>query len=350
MKNKAKWIKRQQEIVDAARAAGRGLTAEEQAEFDALQRQIDAEPDDNGGGGEPAGGQRSVGGQDPVNTPTPPPAGTPSATGEENAQRAVAEERQRIGDILALCRQTGMDPAEYIHFALLPSLLLASTMSSTDSASVFGILGSQKVGLKHNLKPLLELESGSNDPMAYMLTIILIEAVLMGGSLSGSTLILQLLLQFGVGGAMGVGMGYATKWLIGCYRKIGAGSNREDSGQATAMISILIIGSVFLTYTATTAIDGNGYLAVYIAGIVLGNTALPHKRSITKFMDGLTWLAQIVVFLMLGLLFLGLCDNGGIDVFRSQDQRINRRLFLLVTVSVQLLGDILLIKPHFLSL
>lgn len=193
-------------------------------------------------------------------------------------------------------------PWTNIHFALLPSLLLASTMSSTDSASVFGILGSQKVGLKHNLKPLLELESGSNDPMAYMLTIILIEAVLMGGSLSGSTLILQLLLQFGVGGAMGVGMGYATKWLIGCYRKIGAGSNREDSGQATAMISILIIGSVFLTYTATTAIDGNGYLAVYIAGIVLGNTALPHKRSITKFMDGLTWLAQIVVFLMLGLL------------------------------------------------
>ena len=114
MKNKAKWIKRQQEIVDAARAAGQGLTAEEQAEFDALQRQIDAEPDDNGGGGEPAGGQRSVGGQDPVNTHTPPPAGTPSATGEENAQRAVAEERQRIGDILALCRQTGMDPAEYI--------------------------------------------------------------------------------------------------------------------------------------------------------------------------------------------------------------------------------------------
>lgn len=113
MKNKAKWIKRQQEIVDAARAAGRGLTAEEQAEFDALQRQIDAEPDDNGGG-EPAGGQRSVGGQDPVNTPTPPPAGTPSTTGEENAQRAVAEERQRIGDILALCRQIGMDPAEYI--------------------------------------------------------------------------------------------------------------------------------------------------------------------------------------------------------------------------------------------
>ena len=76
-------------------------------------------------------------------------------------------------------------PWTNIHFAFIPSLLLASTMSSTDSASVFGILGSQKVGLKHNLRPLLELESGSNDPMAYMLTIILIEAITLGGSLSG---------------------------------------------------------------------------------------------------------------------------------------------------------------------
>ncbi len=120
---KKKWIERQQAILAAARAAGRSLTAEEQAEFDALQRKIDdpaqgGEPDgqgDKGGqGGEPAGGQRSVGGQDPMNTPTPPPAGTPSATSEESAKRAVAEERQRINDILALCRQTGMDPAEHI--------------------------------------------------------------------------------------------------------------------------------------------------------------------------------------------------------------------------------------------
>lgn len=189
-----------------------------------------------------------------------------------------------------------------IHFAFIPSLLLASTMSSTDSASVFGILGSQKVNLKHNLRPLLELESGSNDPMAYMLTIILIEAIMPGGNLSGGALAIQLLLQFGVGSAMGIAMGYLTKWLIGFYRRTGGGSAREDKGQATAMISILIIGSVFLTYTATTAIGGNGYLAVYISGILLGNSVLPHKKSISKFMDGLTWLAQIVVFLMLGLL------------------------------------------------
>ena len=189
-----------------------------------------------------------------------------------------------------------------IHFALIPSLLLASTMSSTDSASVFGILGSHKVGLKHNLRPMLELESGSNDPMAYMLTIILIEAITIGSDLSAGMLIGQLVLQFGAGGLMGVALAMVTKWLIGVYRRIGNGKSNEDAGQATAMISILMIGAVFLIYTSTTAIGGNGYLAVYVSGIVLGNSSLPYHRSITKFMDGLTWLAQIVVFLMLGLL------------------------------------------------
>ncbi len=193
-------------------------------------------------------------------------------------------------------------PWTNIHFALLPSLLLAATMSSTDSASVFGILGSQKVGLKHNLRPMLELESGSNDPMAYMLTIILIEAITLDTGLPAATLIGQLALQFGAGGAMGFAMGFLTKWLISLYRRISSGNTPEDAGQYTAMVSILIIGAVFLTYTATDSLQGNGYLAVYICGIVLGNVRLPYRKSISRFMDGLTWLAQIVVFLMLGLL------------------------------------------------
>lgn len=193
-------------------------------------------------------------------------------------------------------------PWSNIHFALLPSLLLASTMSSTDSASVFGILGSQKVGLRHNLRPMLELESGSNDPMAYMLTIILIGTLTLNESLSAGSILLQLFMQFGIGSAMGIGMGYLTKWLVDIYRRLGNGKNSEDAGQATSMISVMIIGAIFLTFTATTALQGNGYLAVYICGIVLGNATLPHRRSITKFMDGLTWLAQIVVFIMLGLL------------------------------------------------
>lgn len=193
-------------------------------------------------------------------------------------------------------------PWTNIHFALVPSLLLAATMSSTDSASVFGILGSQNVGLKNNLRPMLELESGSNDPMAYMLTIILIETITLGSDLSAGMLAGQLVLQFGVGGAMGIAMGYLTRWLIGFYRRIASGASREDAGQATAMISILLIGTVFLTFTSTDTLGGNGYLAVYVCGIVLGNLGFPLQRSITKFMDGMTWLAQIVVFLMLGLL------------------------------------------------
>lgn len=190
-----------------------------------------------------------------------------------------------------------------IHFALLPSLLLASTMSSTDSASVFGILGTHKVGLRHNLRPLLELESGSNDPMAYMLTILLIQAITMDSDMSAGTLLGQLLLQFGVGGAMGAAMGWITCRLLRFYRRIGGkASPAEDAGQATAMLAVMTLAAVFLTFTATTDLGGNGYLAVYICGIVLGNSKIPSHRGITKFMDGLTWLAQIVVFLMLGLL------------------------------------------------
>lgn len=190
-----------------------------------------------------------------------------------------------------------------IHFAFIPSLLLAATMSSTDSASVFGILGSQKVALRCNLRPLLELESGSNDPMAYMLTIILIETIALGGELSAGSIAVELLLQFGVGAALGLGMGKITLKLIDAYRRLGlkAGA-KEDASQATSMISILVIGSVFFTFAITTALAGNGYLAVYICGIVVGNAKLPNHRGIGKFLDGMTWLAQIVVFLMLGLL------------------------------------------------
>ena len=190
-----------------------------------------------------------------------------------------------------------------IHFAFIPSLLLAATMSSTDSASVFGILGSQKVGLRNNLRPMLELESGSNDPMAYMLTIILIQALTPGQHLSASAVLLELLLQFGVGAAAGFLMGKLTLWLLSIYGRMGSkGDSREDPAQTTSMLSILMVGCVFFTFAVTTALAGNGYLAVYICGIVIGNAVLPNHRGITKFIDGLTWLAQIVVFLMLGLL------------------------------------------------
>lgn len=193
------------------------------------------------------------------------------------------------------------EPWTNIHFSLISSLLLAATMSSTDSASVFGILGGHNVRLRQNLRPTLELESGSNDPMAYMLTILLIECVTVDGAVSVGSVMAQLLLQFGVGGALGFGLGWGAVRLIAFYRSIG-NSKGEDSGQATAMISIILIAVVFLTFTLTSLLCGNGYLAVYICGIMIGNSKIPFKNSVTKFMDGITWLAQIVVFIMLGLL------------------------------------------------
>lgn len=190
-----------------------------------------------------------------------------------------------------------------IHFALLPSLLLAATMSSTDSASVFGILGSQRVGLRYNLRPMLELESGSNDPMAYMITIVLIDAMTLSGSLNGWALCVMLLLQFAVGGLVGVAMGRLTRWLVSVYIRMGGKKgSAEDPAQAASMTGILIVGSVFLTFAIATELGGNGYLAVYLTGILIGNASLPNRKGITKFVDGLAWLSQIVVFLMLGLL------------------------------------------------
>ena len=160
------------------------------------------------------------------------------------------------------------------------ALLLAATMSSTDSASVFSILRSKKQGLNENLRPLLELESGSNDPMAYVLTIVLI-GVLSGGAeaVSVPMSIVKFVIQMVLGGLMG----YANL------------SNHS-------LYPVLLLAFVFFTFSFTDLIGGNGYLAVYLAGLVLGNNQLTQKRSLTIFFDGFTWLVQIVMFLTLGLL------------------------------------------------
>ena len=178
-----------------------------------------------------------------------------------------------------------------IELSLMASLLLAATMSSTDSASVFNLLRSQKMNLKENLRPMLELESGSNDPMAYMLTIVLIQVLSCGGALSTGLLLRDLLVQFLIGGAVGYSMGRLMSWLI---NKIGLSNS--------SLYSILLLSMVFMTFIATDLLKGNGYLAVYISGIVTGNAKLVHRKEINTFMDGLTWLFQIIMFITLGLL------------------------------------------------
>lgn len=177
-----------------------------------------------------------------------------------------------------------------IHLSLPIALLLAATMSSTDSASVFGLLRTQNMHLKEGLKPILELESGSNDPMAYMLTIALIQYITGEGEGTGWNILATFLTQFAVGGVMGYLMGRLTHWFI---------NKMNIDNEALYPITLLCV--VFLTYAATTLLLGNGFLAVYILGIVVGNRKLVHKKSIMTMFDGTTWLLQIALFILLGL-------------------------------------------------
>ena len=172
------------------------------------------------------------------------------------------------------------------------ALLLASTMSSTDSASVFSILRTKKQGLNENLRPLLELESGSNDPVAYILVLILVAMLSpMQETIGVGMSILMFILQMTLGAVAGYGFGRAAVWTI----------NKINISNAS-LYSILLLAFVCLTFSFTTLIQGNGYLAVYIAGLVVGNCKIVHKRTVVSFFDGVTWLVQIIMFIMLGLL------------------------------------------------
>lgn len=172
------------------------------------------------------------------------------------------------------------------------ALLLAATMSSTDSASVFSILRTKKQGLREHLRPLLELESGSNDPMAYILVILLVKMLSPTEETLGLGAGLGLfVLQMTIGCLAGYGFGRAAVWIM----------NRINISTAS-LYSVLLLACVFFTFSFTSLIQGNGYLAVYIAGLVVGNHKLVHKRTVVTFFDGFTWLFQIIMFLTLGLL------------------------------------------------
>lgn len=177
-----------------------------------------------------------------------------------------------------------------ISLPLLTSLLLASTMSSTDSASVFAILRSQKIHLKYNLRPMLELESGSNDPMAYMLTIVLIQIIGSVGMPVGEV-VGMFVVQFVVGIVAGYLMGRLAVFIL---NKLNIDNH--------SLYPILLLAFVFFTFSLTDLANGNGYLAVYICGMIVGNSKILHRKETITFIDGLTWLFQIIMFLCLGLL------------------------------------------------
>ena len=173
------------------------------------------------------------------------------------------------------------------------SLLLASTMASTDSASVFSILRTKKQGLRQNLRPLLELESGSNDPMAYMLTIVMVAVVTSsGGEMSVWSSIMRFVVQMLVGGVVGYGIGRLAVFTI----------NNINIKNNASLYSVLLLAFVFFSFSFTSLVWGNGYLAVYVTGLVVGNYKVAHRSNLSTFFDGFTWLAQIVMFLTIGLL------------------------------------------------
>lgn len=190
------------------------------------------------------------------------------------------------GFIFLLAPQLGVE------MSLAMSLLLAATMSSTDSASVFSIMRSKKQGLKQNLRPILELESGSNDPMAYILTILLVGIVADGTSVDWVDAVRVFIVQMIVGGSLGYCFGRATVWII----------NRINIRSNASLYSVLLLACAFFTYSFTSVLHGNGFLAVYITGLVVGNLRIPHRSMLANFFDSFTWLLQIILFLALGLL------------------------------------------------
>jgi cell volume regulation protein A len=174
--------------------------------------------------------------------------------------------------------------------SLQEAFLLGAVVSSTDAAAVFSILRARQVRLPGRVRSLLELESGSNDPMAVFLTVSLI-ALITTGEGSALQFIWAFVLQMGLGALLGYGFGRAMAWVI---NRVGL----DHDG----LYPVLSLTLVLLTYGVTAYAGGSGFLAVYIAGLVMGNRAYIHKRSLTRFHDGLAWLAQIGMFLTLGLL------------------------------------------------
>ena len=172
------------------------------------------------------------------------------------------------------------------------ALLMAATLSSTDSASVFSILRTNGLGLKHNLRPLLELESGANDPMAYVLTTTLIGVVLMtGGQVTALPIIQTIVIQLVMGSVIGLAFGLG---LVALMRRVKLGNE--------ALYPIMVLTVCIFIFSITHYLQGNTYLAVYVGGLVIGNNKFTRKRQTKSFFNGLTWLSQLMMFLMLGLM------------------------------------------------
>lgn len=182
--------------------------------------------------------------------------------------------------------------AKYLlDFTWAEAFLLGSIISSTDAAAVFAILRAKKISLKNGIAPLLELESGSNDPMAIFLTMTIIQMISLNSTPTATEWAITLVKQFGIGISMGYLFGVALPAI----------SNRLRL-KSWGLYPVFSIAWILLLYTLCFKTGGNGYLAVYIAGIFINKKEFSHKKNLVGFHDGIAWTMQIVVFLTLGLL------------------------------------------------
>jgi len=192
--------------------------------------------------------------------------------------------------VLITALLTGCAAAWMLEFSLLEGLLLGSIVGSTDAAAVFAILRSGGVNLPKRLSSTLEIESGSNDPMAIFMTVGLIE-ILTGRMEMGPALLLLFLTQMAVGSLVGLGVGYVAVSVV----------NRINL-DAAGLYPVLVTAFGLLAFGLAATLGGSGFLAIYLAGIVVGNSRIVFKRGIFLFHDAGAWLAQITMFVVLGLL------------------------------------------------
>ncbi|MCX7983724.1 MAG: potassium/proton antiporter [Bacteroidetes bacterium] len=194
------------------------------------------------------------------------------------------------GGVLITALVVALFAWKVLGYSLLEGLLLGSIISSTDAPAVFSILRSKKVSLKGTLKPLLEFESGSNDPTAMFLTLTMVAAVNTGQIAVGG-MIVTFVLQMCIGIVVGIVFGRLVVTLVNSIRFSYEG-----------FYPVSVFAAAVGIYASSSLVGGNGILAVYLAGIVIGNSEIVHKKSLLRFFDGLAWLSQITMFLVLGFL------------------------------------------------
>lgn len=191
--------------------------------------------------------------------------------------------------VLLTAAATGIFCRGVLRFDFWESMLIGAVLSSTDAASVFSILRSKRLNLKDNTASMLEMESGSNDPCSYMLAVIIL-AVMKGG-FTGESLVKLVLLQVIFGVLIGVLTAVFGAWVLSRMKNAGDGVD-----------TIFVFSMALLSYAGAAILGGNGYLAAYLAGLIMGNRPLHNKKSLVHFFDGLTGLMQMLIFFLLGLL------------------------------------------------